>query len=69
MGAEYKGRTDRQRVIDWLKDDLGYYRLHIGETTEYDTLITQELIDAVESRIKELEKKEDANKWRLPELA
>ena len=69
MESEYRGRTDRQRIIDWLKEDLGYYKLNVGETTEFDTVITYKLIHDVESRIEELEKKEDANKRRLSEFA
>ena len=69
MGTEYKGRTDRQRIIEWLKDDLNYYRLNEGEITEFGSVINEKLIKAVESRIEELEKKENADKWRLPELA
>ena len=69
MGAEYKGRTDRQRIIDWLSDDLNYYIMNKGETTEFGNIINDKLIDAVQSRIEELEKKENANKWRLSELA
>jgi hypothetical protein len=69
LGTEYKGRTDRQRAIDWLREDLSHYRLNLGETTEFGTVIDIKLIKAVENRIEELEKKEYANKWRLPELA
>ena len=69
MESEYRGRTDRQRAIDWLKNDLSYYRLNIGETTEFGTVITEKLIHGVERRIKELEKKENANKRRLSEFA
>ena len=69
MGAEYRGKTDRQRIIDWLKDDLSYYTSHEGEVTEFGSLIDDKLINAVKKRVEELEKKEYANKWRLPELA
>lgn len=69
MGAEYKGKTDEQRIIKWLKADLEYYYEHQGEETEFGSIINDKLINAVENRIKELEKKENANKWRLPELA
>ena len=67
--GEYKGRTDRQRIIDWLKDDLAYYKENMGEITEFNTLIDGKLINAVESRIEKLEKKEYANKRRLSVLA
>ena len=67
--GEYRGKTDRQRIIDWLKDDLAYYKENIGETTEFNTLIDEKLIKAVENRIEKLEKKEYANKWRLSALA
>ena len=69
MGAEYRGQTDRQQIIEWLKDDLEYYLEHKGELTEFDSVIDDKLIKAVRSRIEELEKKEYANKWRLSELA
>jgi hypothetical protein len=65
LGEEYKGRNDRQRVIDWLRQDLSYYRQNVGEITEFNTVITQELIDKVESRVEQLEKREDAIKRRL----
>ena len=67
--GEYRGKTDRQRIIDWLKDDLAYYKENIGETTKFNTLIDEKLIKAVENRIEKLEKKEYANKWRLSALA
>ena len=69
MGEGYKGKTDRQRIIRWLEADLEYYYTHQGEETEFGSIINDKLINAVEIRIKELEKKENANKWRLPELA
>jgi hypothetical protein len=57
--------TDRRRVIEWLKSDLEYYRNNIGETTEFDTVITQELVDGVQRRLNQLENKEDKrDKWR-----
>ena len=69
MEEKYKGRTDRQRVIEWLRQDLSYYRQNIGDTTEFNTVITQELVDKVESRVEQLEKREDAIKRRLSEFA
>jgi len=59
--GQYKGRTDRQRVIDWYKEDLEEYRGMIGKYTEYNTLVTEELIKRTEDRILELEAKE--KKW------
>ena len=59
--GQYKGRTDRQRVIDWYKADLEEYRGMIGKYTEYNTLVTEELIKRTEDRILELEAKE--KKW------
>lgn len=57
MPREYTGRTDRQLVIEWLKRDLAYYKENIGKITEFDTLITEDLIDTVMERIWVLEEK------------
>ena len=56
--GQYKGRTDRQRIIDWYKSDLEEYRGMIGKYTEYNTLVTEELVKRTEDRILELEEKE-----------
>ena len=81
MGARKRGKTDRQQIIGWLKEELEYYRDNIGAVKEHgmtvqgdmsSTIITQKLIDSVQSRVnqlEEMEQKENANKWRLPELA
>ena len=63
--------TDRQQVIEWLKEDLEYYKNNIGEVKDYGntsrgmaksiTTITQKLIDDVTSRINELESLEISN--------
>lgn len=63
------GTTDRRRVIDWLKSDLEYYKNNIGETTEFKTVIDQQLIDGVQKRIVQLEKVEDKmDRWREVEF-
>ena len=63
------GTTDRRRVINWLKDDLEYYKNNIGEETEFGTAINQKLIDGVQERISQLEKVEDRmDKWREVEF-
>ena len=63
------GTTDRRRVIDWLKLDLEYYKNNIGETTEFKTVIDQQLIDGVQKRIVQLEKVEDKmDRWREVEF-
>ena len=63
------GTTDRRRVINWLKDDLEYYKNNIGEETEFGTVINQKLIDGVQERISQLEKVEDRmDKWREVEF-
>ena len=49
---QYRGRSDRELIIDWLKADLKYYQNHIGEVTENGVLIDQKLIETVKSRIK-----------------
>ena len=66
--GDYKGKTDRQRIIDWLKVDLEYYKKNIGKTTEFKTVIDCRLVVGVENRIKQLERKEDAKNRRLSEL-
>lgn len=63
--------TDRQKVIEWLKEDLEYYKDNIGEIKDYGstlrgmarstTTITLKLIDDVTLRINELEKLELEN--------
>ena len=60
--------TDRRKVIEWLKEDLEYYKNHIGEVKNYGstirgfadskTTITQQLIDDVTARICELQRLE-----------
>ena len=51
---EFRGRTDREQAIDWLKADLRYYQNNIGEITEYGTLIDEKLINTVKFRIQAL---------------
>ena len=53
-----RAKSDRQRIIEWYKSDLIEYRLKIGELTEYNVLITKELIENTEQRVAELEEKE-----------
>ena len=63
--------TDRQQVIEWLKEDLEYYKNNLGEIKDYGntfrgmarstTTITQKLIDDVIIRINELERLELSN--------
>lgn len=57
MPREYAGKTDRGLVIEWLKRDLAYYKENVGKFTEFNTLITEDLIDTVMERIWVLEEK------------
>ena len=50
--------TDRERIIEWYREDVERYRGMIGEETEYGTVVTVSLINNIEQRIKELEEKE-----------
>ena len=50
--------TDRQRIIDWYRDDVKRYRGMIGKETEYGTIVTTRLIRNIKNRIQELEEKE-----------
>ena len=59
--------TDREKIIGWLKENLKYYKDHIGEVKEHgktvhgnmsSTIITQKLIDSVTERIAQLEELE-----------
>ena len=59
---KFRGRTDREQAIDWLKADLRYYQNNIGEITKYGTLIDEKLINAVKSRIQVLECKDHIQK-------
>ena len=69
MSRERTGKTDRELVIEWLKEDLECYKQNVGNFTEYNTLITEELIDTVMIRIRELEEKElNVNNRRLSKL-
>ena len=56
--SEFKGETDRQRIIRWLKDDVETYRSMLGEVTEFNTVVTEEMISRVQQRINELEEQE-----------
>ena len=51
---QFRGRSDREQVIDWLTADLRYYKNNIGETTEFGTIIDEKLINAVKERIQAL---------------
>ena len=50
--------SDRQRIIEWYREDVQRYKLMIGEETEYGTIVTEKLINNIENRIQELEIKE-----------
>ena len=67
MSGESGKQTDRWRVIQWLMEDLEYYKENIGQVKEHGktseglmskTIIDQKLIDTVEKRIKKLKEKE-----------
>ena len=67
MSGEPENRTDRWRVIQWLMEDLEYYKDNIGKVEEHGrtnkgvmstTVIDQNLIDIVEKRIAVLKEKE-----------
>ena len=53
-----KYTSDRQRIIDWYRDDVKRYRGMIGKETEYGTIVTTRLIMNIKNRIRELEEKE-----------
>ena len=57
-----QAKSGRQRIIDWYKSDLIGYRLRIGEYTEFNVLVTEELIKNTEDRVAELEEIE--RKWK-----
>ena len=50
--------TDRQRIIEWYKEDLERYKGMIGKETEYGTIVSKKLIRNIEIRILELKIKE-----------
>ena len=58
MPRGYKGKSDRELVIEWLKDDLAYYKRNVGNISENNVLITEDLIDTVMVRIRKLMEKE-----------
>ena len=67
MSGKSRRTTDRWRIIQWLEEDLEYYKNNMGEVKEHGktiegimsrTTINQRLIDTVEERIKKLKEKE-----------
>ena len=56
--SRFRGETDRQRVIRWLKENVERYKVMIGEETEYKTLVTEKMVCTIQQRINELELKE-----------
>ena len=54
----FRGETDRQRVIRWLKENVEKYKVMIGEETEYKTLVTEKMVCTIQQRINELELEE-----------
>ena len=67
MSGKSRRTTDRWRIIQWLEEDLEYYKNNMGEVKEHGkmiegimsrTSINQRLIDTVEERIKKLKEKE-----------
>ena len=56
--SEYGGKTDRERVIEWMKEDLYRYKTMIGQVTEYKVTVTQKLINSLTERIELLERRE-----------
>jgi len=65
--AEAK-RTDREQVIEWLEEDISYYKKNIGKLTEFDVLITEDLIDFVTVRLRKLKERENDNNGRLSKV-
>ena len=65
--AEAK-RTDREQVIEWLEEDISYYKNNIGKLTEFDVLITEDLIDFVTVRLRKLKEEENDNNGRLSKV-
>jgi len=65
--AEAK-RTDREQVIEWLEEDISYYKKNIGKLTEFDVLITEDLIDFVTVRLRKLKEEENDNNGRLSKV-
>lgn len=65
--AEAK-RTDEQQVIEWLEEDLAYYKKNIGKLTEFDVLITEDLIDFVTVKLRKLKERENDNNGRLSKV-
>ena len=51
---EFRGRTDREQVIDWRTADFRNYQNNIVEITEFGTLIDEKLIETVKFRIQVL---------------
>ena len=58
MPRGYAGKSDRELVIEWLKDDLAYYKRNLGNISENNVLITEDLICTVMIRIRTLTEKE-----------
>ena len=59
-----KYTSDRQRIIEWYREDIKRYRGLIGQETEYGTIVSEKLIKNIENRIEELEIKEKEDDTR-----
>ncbi len=56
------------KVIEWLEEDISYYKKNIGKLTEFDVLITEDLIDFVTVRLRKLKEEENDNNGRLSKV-
>ena len=59
-GQSDEPKSDIARIIGWYEDDIRKYKGMIGQLTEYRVLVTQDLIDNIKERVKELKQRE---KW------
>jgi hypothetical protein len=54
-------KSERQRIIEWYESDIERYKGMIGKKTEFNTIVTQKLIDSTQARVDRLKEKE--RKW------
>ena len=54
-------KSERQRIIEWYESDIERYKGMIGKKTEFNTIVTQKLIDDTQTRVDRLKEKE--RKW------
>ena len=58
MARRPEPKSDIAKIIEWYEADIRRYEGMIGQETEFRTIVTQELIDNIKERVKELKQRE-----------